>query len=687
MPSPPSPAPPSPAAAPLPSARTPDRLTALVFAGSALGLFAYEATKTALLPTLTLWESHAVTIAFGSVVAALGARRALGVQARLHERVLAALAERSRAEAQAAASREGEARFRQLVEQSPEAIVVHAGGALVYANPACLRLLGASALGELPHRTLASYVHPDDRARALDRLADLHAGGGTDTSEYRLLTRDGAERVVDAVSVAITHAGAPAVQTVLRDVTERARLEAELAHQALHDALTGLPNRALFRDRVAHALDRAARDGGGAGAAGAAGAAGVPGGAAVLFVDLDDFKAVNDGLGHAAGDAVLVQVARRLLGATRGSDTVARLGGDEFAVLLEGLQSPGEALAVVARVGDAIRRPLAVDGRELTVSATVGLAHAGPGDDADTLVRHADVAMYEAKAAGKARHAVFAPAMYTAVRERFELEAALRRAADDPAGHGFTVVYQPVVELATGVARGAEALLRWQRPGHGPVSPAVFVPVAEGTGAIHALGRWVLAEACRQLAAWHAAAPAGVPPGVAVNISGRQLEAPGFVGEVTAVLAATGAPAAALTLEITESVLMQDADATLATLGALKALGVRLAIDDFGTGYSSLRYLQQFPVDVLKIDKSFVDRVGRGGTEAALARTVIALGATLGVRTVAEGVEDPAQREALCALGCDDGQGYLFARPAPAADVAARWWPADGARAPRRRAA
>ncbi len=658
---------PAPLAAPASPPRPPPppasrrRDTALAFVGAALGMLAYEALKSALLPPLSRWESHAITILVGAVTAAVVAHLAMGRRAAADGRL-------AEARARQAALAESEARYRQLADASPEAIAVHRGGRLLYVNAAGVRLLGVDAADAVTGRATADFVHADDRAAfgaGVGARAAARAGGAL-TEHYRLQRPDGAVLEVEAASVDMLYEGAPAVQSVLRDVTERRRLEAELAHQALHDALTGLPNRVLFRDRVAHALGRAARG------------PGARPDVAVLFVDLDDFKAVNDGLGHAAGDRLVAQVARRLLGATRGSDTVARLGGDEFAVLLEGLADPGEALPVVARIADVLRHPVAVGGREVAVSASVGLAHAAAGDDADAVIRHADVAMYEAKAAGKARHAVFEPAMYAAVLERFELEGALRRAAEAPAAHGFALVYQPVVDLATGRARGAEALARWRRPGHGPVSPAAFVPAAEATGAIVPLGAWVLGEACRQLAAWHArwAAAGGDPdaaPGVAVNISGRQLEAPGFVAEVAGALRRAGAPAGAVTLEITESVLMHDAEATLATLAGLKALGVRLAIDDFGTGYSSLAYLQRFPVDALKIDKRFVDRVARGGSEAALARTVVALGAMLGVRTVAEGIEAAAQREALRALGCDDGQGYLFARPMGADDVAALW--------------
>ncbi len=441
---------------------------------------------------------------------------------------------------------------------------------------------------------------------------------------------------------------------------QRRRVEIALGRQALRDPLTGLANRALFRDRVEHALARLAREG--APREGAAGASAAGGRVAVLFLDLDNFKTVNDSLGHHAGDGLLCAVAARLLNATRGCDTVARLGGDEFAVLLENARGAADAHAVAERIAEALRAPVPVgDGTtaEARVGVSVGIAFAEPGVGADALLRNADAAMYRAKAEGKGRHAVFDPALVAAAAERLELERDLARA---PERGEFALVYQPIVSLATGAVMGAESLLRWRHPARGVVSPAEFIPLAEASGLIVELGRWVLEEACRAAAGWPTG-PAGAPVGVTVNVSGRQLLHPALPAHVAGALAGSGLPASRLTLEITESVLMHDTDGTLAVLHALKALGVRLAVDDFGTGYSSLRYLQQFPVDVLKIDKSFVDGVARGKHDAALARTIVALGEMLALRTVAEGVEHAAQSELLRAMGCEFGQGYLFARP------------------------
>jgi diguanylate cyclase (GGDEF)-like protein len=470
---------------------------------------------------------------------------------------------------------------------------------------------------------------------------------------------------VEVTSHALTFGGRRARLVLVEDVTERRRLEAELTHQAYHDALTGLANRARFSERVGVALARPGRR---------------PEEVAVLFLDVDHFKAVNDSLGHEAGDVLLRAVAQRLLEATRGSDTVARLGGDEFAVLLENVRTDHDAVIVAERIlaamrpGVALGRPDAEgDGaRAVRVGTSVGIARARGGEEADALLRHADLAMYTAKRDGRGRFALFEPAMHAAAVERLELDADLRaslerleaapsRASDGGDGHDFHLVYQPVVELATGRVVAAEALLRWRHAQRGLVPPAVFIPVAEETGLIGSLGRWVLEAACRQAAAWGDRGPV-----VSVNLSGRQLDDPALVAGVEGALAAAGLAPRRLTLEITESVVMRRTDATLERLRALKALGVRLAIDDFGTGYSSLSYLQRFPVDVLKIDKSFVDGVASEAHDAALARTIVALGTTLGLRTVAEGIETEDQQAALLALGCTYGQGYFFARPLPA---------------------
>jgi len=473
------------------------------------------------------------------------------------------------------------------------------------------------------------------------------------------------------------HVGTNAVGRVLsfHDVTARVRLERELAHQALTDALTGLANRVLFRDRVAHALARGSRN---------------AGSVAVLLVDLDGFKLVNDGLGHGVGDAVLCRVAECFQHAVRDGDTVARLGGDEFAILLEDVRTVGEADAAAARLYAALMLPVTVtlpqpgvapsgdadrDGtsegngtgseREIFVKASVGIALATPGEDAEALLRNADVAMYAAKARGKGQAMHFERSMHEEALTRLRLEEDLRVAVAELMNGGespFAVVFQPIVALDTHRVVSAEALVRWHHPRRGLISPEEFIPVAEDTGLIVPLGLWVLNQACAAAATWPISADDS-EIGVSVNLSGRQLQEASIVDDVRGVLALTGLAPERLTLEITESVVMRDTSQTLDQLRALKTLGLRLAVDDFGTGYSSLSYLRQFPVDVLKIDKSFIDGIARGGDGAALARTIVALADTLQLRTVAEGIEDGAQHSALRGLGCALGQGFLFARP------------------------
>ncbi|HYY89290.1 MAG TPA: EAL domain-containing protein, partial [Chloroflexota bacterium] len=420
----------------------------------------------------------------------------------------------------------------------------------------------------------------------------------------------------------------------------------DAVRQAFHDALTGLPNRALFLDRLEHALARSRRG---------------QSTLAVLFVDLDRFKLINDTLGHAAGDQLLVTAGQRLRATVRESDTAARFGGDEFAILLEYQAEPDEATNVAQRVIDTLQAPFEVAGREVFISASVGIAisHAGH-EDAAEILRNADVAMYRAKHQGSGGYHIFEPGMRVALIERLELEADLRRAVD----HGeFTLVYQPIMALDPPTISGFEALIRWSHPSRGLVSPADFIPLAEETGLIFPIGRWVLDEACREAARWQSEHPRDPPRTVSVNLSACQLQHAGLVGEVANALAASRLDPGCLVLEITESVLIHDTEAIIARLSELKQLGVRVAIDDFGTGYSSLSYIRQLPVDIVKVDKSFIDNIDQSAEASAVARAIIRLGHTLNLATVAEGIEEPGQLETLRKMQCELGQGYLFNKP------------------------
>jgi diguanylate cyclase (GGDEF)-like protein len=421
-------------------------------------------------------------------------------------------------------------------------------------------------------------------------------------------------------------------------------------HQAFHDSLTGLPNRALFLDRLELAHARARRSG-------------RP--IAVLFMDLDTFKNVNDSLGHAAGDELLVLVAGRLRRWLRPSDTAARFGGDEFAVLVEDLDTSNGAQIVAQRILDSLREPFAIQGQEILVGASIGIASsAQPGSD--DLLRGADLAMYRAKGLGKGRFQLFEPGMHVAVLERLELEVDLQRALDRAE---MCVHYQPIIELATARIIALEALVRWRHPVRGMVQPNDFIPLAEETGQIHRLGEWVLEQAVRDAHAWNTGVRAGEPVRVGVNLSARQLQEPTLVGQITGILADTGMAAENLVLEITETVLMQDLEGTVGRLQELKRLGLALSVDDFGTGYSSLQYLRRFPLDSLKIAKSFVDGVGGPSQDAAVARAIIELGTSFQLRVVAEGIERRDQHARLMELGCTHGQGFLYSRPVPADQV------------------
>jgi len=457
--------------------------------------------------------------------------------------------------------------------------------------------------------------------------------------EWRFRQPDGSWLNAEILATNLLHdATVKGIVLNTRDVSERRRLEEQLIHQAFHDPLTGLANRALFRDRVSHALALAQRRG-------------TP--VTVLFLDLDDFKTVNDSLGHGEGDRLLIAAAERFLACARSADTVARLGGDEFAILIEGADGR-EGLP--DRISAAMSHPFSLSGNQVRVTASIGVASAASDDRADDLLRNADMAMYAAKRHGKGRSATYESRMYADIRERLDLEAALRHAIE---ANQLTLFYQPIVNLQSGGIYGVEALLRWEHPQFGRLLPQHFVPLAEETGLIVQLGAWVLGEACRQVHGWRQKYP-DLSLAVSVNISGRQLQGAGISEALRQTLHSSGIEPSAVVLEITESVLMQQTDAVLERLQQLKGLGVRLAIDDFGTGYSSLSYLQRFPIDILKIAKPFVEEVGQGADRSALARAIIGLGDTLRLRTIAEGIERAEQRAALLELGCVLGQGYHF---------------------------
>jgi diguanylate cyclase (GGDEF)-like protein/PAS domain S-box-containing protein len=553
--------------------------------------------------------------------------------------------------------RHAEARYRLLVENSPEAIAIHGNGRLRFANRPAAVLLGAPDPASIIGRPLLSFFHPEEQPRVTGRLAELERTDGAAVPEranrYTLIREDGSSAQAETLSMPVVYQGEAAVQTVMRDVSERARLEAELTRRAYHDSLTGLINRDRFRDCVDEALTRG----------------GAPDEVAVLLLVLDDFKAVNDGLGHAAGDRLLAAAADRLRALAGPHGVVARLGGDEFAVLLEHARDRAAAEVVAERIAGAFREPLRFDGKDVVVPTSIGLVRGSEGDSVDVLLRNADLAMYVAKQRGKSRTAWFEPSMFDAARERLAIEGDMRLALERDQ---FRLVFQPVVDLATGDIQSVEALVRWHHPTRGVIPPPVFIPVAEVTGLIVPLGRWVLRQACAQLAEWRRLlGDDGAPLAVGVNLSGRQLQDPRLIDDVAAALADSGVPPECVVLEITESVIMRDTESSLAILHALRALGVRLAIDDFGTGYSSLSYLQRFPIDVLKIDKAFIDGVATHGNDAALARMIVTLGDALGLSTIAEGVESAEQQAALVALGCTRAQGYHFFRPADAPAVTA----------------
>ena len=525
---------------------------------------------------------------------------------------------------------------------------------LLYLNPAAEFLFGRPladffADGGL----LLRMVHADDRQRVNECMAELHAGKGM-ALEHRIVQPDGTVRWVENKARLIVGSdGRPLrIDGVASDITLRRSQAERMEYQANHDALTGLPNRSRLNDRIDQSLARARRAGEHV---------------AVLFMDLDGFKFVNDSYGHSFGDKLLRAVAGRLSAIVRDCDTVARLGGDEFVILLPDLCRAEDALLVAAKVLDAFTVALPLDGRDLHISASIGVStYPRDGDDSDTLLKHADVAMYRAKAQGRNALQAYSQEMGAQALERMELEAALRFALER---NELALYYQPQVDRSGTRIVGVEALIRWHHPQLGMVSPLRFIPLAEETGLILPIGEWVLRTACAQASAWHAAGFNQLS--VAVNLSAKQFQQQDIPALVREMLAQHALPAACLELELTESTLMHNTDTTVATMLQLKRLGVRLALDDFGTGYSSLSYLKRFPIDVLKIDKSFVADVPHDDGAGSLTRAIIAMAQSLNMDTVAEGVETAEQHQFLSALQCGTMQGYLFSRPLPVEQVTA----------------
>jgi len=547
-------------------------------------------------------------------------------------------------------------RYRSIFEHATEGIFqTTPEGRYLNANPALAHIYGHASPDELVahlhdiQRQL--YVLPERRAEFV-RLMQAH--GVARNFESQVYRRDGHIIWISENARAVRDADGSVqfFEGTVVDITERKQHEAALEHQASHDSLTGLPNRSLLRDRIEQAIVKAQRD---------------HHLVAVVFVDLDHFKLINDSLGHHVGDRLLLEVADRLMACVRGHDSVARQGGDEFVLVLTELHEDNEILAIVSRLLEIISQPWMDEGQEYGLSCSVGIScYPQDGGDPDALLRCADAAMYKAKASGRSTYHFYTPELNQAISERLELENSLRHALER---EEFRVYYQPRIDVASGRIIGAEALIRWDCPGKGIIPPDSFISIAEETGLIIPIGQWILEEACRQNSAWQRA---GLPHiNVSVNLSPIQFRHTGLVQSVASALAQAGLDPAFLELELTESFVMHDAERINVAMKSLKTLGVDIAVDDFGTGYSSLSYLKRFPVDRLKVDKGFVRDIDSDPDDAAIVRAIITLGHALGLKVVAEGVETLAHLEFLRQHGCDELQGYYFSRPIPALEMEA----------------
>ncbi len=582
-----------------------------------------------------------------------------------HKQLEATLAQAAQAERHAEeqkvisqALRKSEEHFRSAFDYAAVGMaLVGRDGKYLSVNRSLCNLLGYTE-DELLRTDFQTLTHPDDLGPDLTDLYQMLEGKVvTSTREKRYMHKGGGVvwATVSASSVCDEH-GLPTHFIVqAQDVTERKQAEEQLHRAAFYDALTGLPNRVLFTDHMELALNRSRQHHDHL--------------FAVLFLDIDRFKNVNDSLGHVVGDQLLTAVAGRLKNCIRPEDTVSRFGGDEFAVLLNGVKHSSDVLVVAERILRDIEAPFRLSGYDVFTSASVGVALSAVGyDNTEEILRDADTAMYRAKEQGKGRYEVFDKLMHARALSRLRLESDLRLALER---NEFEVFYQPIMNLESGCVTGFEALVRWRHPERGLIPPSDFIPVAEDTELIIPIGEWVLFEACRQVRAWQSERPAADPLTISVNLSGKQFKQPDLVGRVKQVLYQTGLDPRCLRLEITESMVMEDAEAATAMLRQLRSLNVQLSIDDFGTGYSSLSYLHRFPVNILKIDRSFVSRMSMDEESMGIVETIITLASKLKMDVIAEGIETEEQWRKLAALRCCYGQGYLFSKPVPAPETAA----------------
>ena len=546
-----------------------------------------------------------------------------------------------------------EERFRALTENALDiTAIVSPKGRIDYASPSIEPVMGYAPAGLLGANML-DLVHPEDVTEVqheLHRAERMLPSAGTILARFR--HRDSSWRVLEvAGNNCLEHPAVRGIVLNCRDITERTLAQERIRHLAHHDELTGLPNRNLFRDRAQQAMAQAER---------------AHQRLALMFLDLDRFKHINDSLGHHIGDRLLQQMAERLAGSVRQMDTVARLGGDEFVIVLPAIRNVQDLTPLAAKLLEIIAAPVHLEGNELHVSVSIGISvYPDDGGDLDTLMRNADTAMYHAKESGRNNFQYFTPRMNEVAQERLLLETRLRRAIRQ---REFVLHYQPIVSALTGEIVGMEALVRWQDPERGLVPPAQFIRVAEDAGLINSLGAWVLEEACRQNREWHDEGLARLP--VAVNLSAEQFRGRALAETITEALERSGLEARYLALEITETLLMEQSEQTVSLLGRLNAMGLQLSIDDFGTGYSSLSYLTRFPIHKLKIDKSFVRDIGSDPSDAAITSAVIALAQSLRLKVLAEGVETREQLDFLRQRGCHELQGYLFSKPLPADEFA-----------------